>query len=204
MIIEFYGLPGSGKTTVARRLSQELNIPIIKVRRRREVIWHSIKFFLRQPIKAAKLLKLVFKHSHFWQEFYYKLMNCWFDYNAKYSKGLKYPVAILDQGHFQNIVSLFDEEVAQKELKRFLNLLPCPDLLVVFDIPESQRQIALQKRGYLARQNFPSSYLKKWQEAFEHNHKLFLEVLPDLNLPHVFFKEEVDYKKLKEKVKNLI
>ena len=107
MIIEFFGMPGAGKSTVARELAKDSSFRIIKIRKKTELLLLNFKYFTSHPIKFFKLFILVLKNSKNYQEFYYKFMNCFLDYNAKFQKAKKFEKAILDQGYFQNIISFY-------------------------------------------------------------------------------------------------
>ncbi|HAM88677.1 MAG: hypothetical protein US83_C0003G0083 [Candidatus Falkowbacteria bacterium GW2011_GWC2_38_22] len=190
MFIEIYGLPGSGKTTLAKRLVAEKNYMIIKIRTKYELFWYNFLFLIKHPYRFFLLFFYIIKYSDNWKIFYYKLMNAFLHYNAKYQKALKYENAIVDQGYFLNAFALFDNPVSEIEIKKYFELVLRPDLLVILDIPFDLSLERTKARGYFAREDFGEEYKKKWQKAVNENNSLFLEIIKQIR---------VDYKIINEK-----
>ncbi len=175
MIIEFYGLPGSGKSTIARKLAEGNTFRIIKIRKKSELIFYNLKYALTNPLNFCGLLLLVIRNSGSGKEFYHKFMNCFLDYNAKFEKAKKFQFAILDQGYFQNIISLFNHELSKDELKKYCYIILQPDKLFIFSIASEERQKRQAKRGYGERGNFTDSENKKYLAMSEYNFNNFLK-----------------------------
>lgn len=183
MIIEFVGLSGSGKSTIARQLAQDPDFRIIKIREKGDLLRYNLAFLFRHPLRFFSLLAYVFRNSNGLKELYYKLMNCFFDYNAKSEKARSVDVAILDQGYFQNIISLFDHKINKEELVDYVAYLPKPDYLFVFDLGRKERDERLKERGYAYRADFSEAEIAAFADLAEHNYAVFLrskqELLPD-------------------------
>jgi thymidylate kinase len=183
MIIELYGLPRSGKTTLAKKIVKKTDFKIIKIRERRELLFYNFLFLIKHPVKFLKLLFFVISNSLSKPRvFYYKLMNCFFDYNAKYQKALRHKNAILDQGYFQNIISLFDKKIDSAIFKKYLKLILLPDKLFVLDVPSEELKKRIKKGAKLARSKFGQEYLKKWLEVIKKNDHFFKSNIDDLNI----------------------
>ena len=175
MILEFYGPPATGKTTIAREIAKSHGYQIIKIRKKRELAMYNLAFFFRYPLKSIALFYYLLANSSGWHAFYFKLMNTYLDYNAKFIKARLTPKAVLDQGYWQNIVSLFDEKLTLSQLSRYVRFLPRPDKLFIINTNAGLRGARAAERGYFARQKFSSEYIAKWQNAIEHNHRLFCQ-----------------------------
>jgi len=193
MIIELYGLPGSGKTSLAKKIVGETDFEIIKIKSKKELLYFNFLFLVKHPIKFFKLLFFVISNSLSSSKlFYYKLMNCFFDYNAKYQKALRCKFSIIDQGYFQNIISVFNKEISPKFLKKYIKFFILPDKLIILDINKKKRLAMMKKRGYFARDKFGRIYRKKWEKIIEYNDKILKKSLANKNVP-------VDYLIVKDK-----
>lgn len=185
MIIELFGLPASGKTSLAHSLSVR-GFRIIKIRSRSELIFYNILFFFRNPIRFFRLLFWVLINIGDRRLFYLKMTNAFFNDNAKYEKAARHPKAVLDQGYFQNILSLFEKEFGRKKLLlAYAKIIPKPDLLLILDLPRPERERRAAKRGFFAREKFGKHYIENWKITLERNYLLFKESLPDLDVKHL-------------------
>ncbi|MBI4709152.1 MAG: glycosyltransferase [Candidatus Portnoybacteria bacterium] len=178
MIIELFGPPSAGKTTLAHFLSEKENFEIIKIRSKKELLFFNFLYLFRHPIKFFATLFYLLANSSNWRIFYYKFLNTFLHYNAKYQKAKKYQKAILDQGHLQNILSVFEKPLSTKRLNRYLKFLPRPDKLIIFNLRPEELEKRAQSRGYLGRENFGQDYQLKWKDAFLRNFNLFKEAAP--------------------------
>jgi len=181
MIIEFYGLPGSGKTTIAKNLSQKTDFRIIKIRKKGDLFFYNLLFLVKHPIFSLKSFFYVLKNSSSMKEFYYKFMNFFLDYNAKYEKALKNKNSILDQSFFQNIISLFNHPASDKEIKKYLNFVPKPNILFIFQLNKEDRIKRMEERGSGARDKL-DFVDTKWFDSMENNNDTFIKSLSSLGV----------------------
>lgn len=198
MIIEIYGLPGAGKTTLAKKISAEFNIPLVKIRRKTDLIFYNLFYFLLHPVAFLKAFWYVFINSPNWRLFYYKFLNSFLHTNAKYQKALRCNKALVDQGHFQNVISVFEEAVDERGLLRYARILPRPDLLVIFDVPDEVREKHLSERGFSVREQFNEEYFNRWKKVVKENNNLFLRLLNELSVNFLIIRNNEDVKKIHE------
>ncbi|KKP92335.1 MAG: hypothetical protein UR94_C0001G0020 [Parcubacteria group bacterium GW2011_GWA2_36_10] len=177
MIVELYGLPGTGKSTIARAIESQGKFKRIKINSKIELLWYNFLFFLKSPFKFFKLLFYIFRNSNNWQIFYYKLMNLFLHCNAKYQKVLKYQYALIDQGYFQNIISLFEQQVDWEIIQKYLANIVLPDKLFIFQVDDQERQKRLLNRGHGLRQFQDEKIKDIWLKASQANNLVFLENL---------------------------
>ncbi len=195
MIVEFYGLPGSGKSSLTKKISSDFGFRIIKIRKKRELFFYSFLFLLKHPIKFFILFFYVIKNSKDIKSFYYKTMNCLLDYGAKYEKALKHKKAILDQGFFQNIISLFDDELSMSDIDRYLKNILLPDLLFCINPDKSVRASRIKQRGLGVREGFNRKQTELWLQNAELNFNQSLKLLPKLNLEFEILNNQGDIEK---------
>ena len=141
MIIELFGLPGAGKSTLARSLESSGEVSRVRIGSRSELLLLNLLFFVRHPIRSVLLLSYIIRYTGSLALFYTKFMNLFLEHNAKYEKARKQEgKAVIDQGYFQNLLSLFEHPMSEAVLSRYARLLPKPDELWVCVVSEEQRQ----------------------------------------------------------------
>ena len=171
MIIEFYGLPGAGKTTIAQKLEEKAGFKIIKIKSKKELIFFNILFLFKHPIRFFILLYYVINNSTSLKEFYYKFMNAFLT-NAKYQKAKKYKKAIIDQGYFQGILSIFNKKITLSKLNKYLDVILKPEKLFIFNLSPEIMKLRTASRGYFGRESFGEDYFEKWIETIIDNDAL--------------------------------
>ncbi|MBI1755192.1 AAA family ATPase [Candidatus Azambacteria bacterium] len=184
MIIELFGLPGSGKTTLAKTIEARTDFRVAKVSSISELLLLNLVFLMKHPIRFAVMLWYIIRNSPNRRLFYYKFMNLFLHHNAKYQKALRFQNAILDQGYFQNVLSVFERRLTLKELQRYVRFLVRPDMLVVLSVPQSVAQERVKQR-WLPRQEFGDAYMKRWRDAVEMNNKLLKENIDKFGVKHI-------------------
>jgi thymidylate kinase len=184
MILEFYGLPGAGKTTVSQKIAESSDFKIIKVRSKRELFWYNFLFLIKHPIKFFVTLFYLFSNSTSWAVFYYKFTNTFLHHNAKYQKALQARNAILDQGYFQNILSVLEKPIGVEFFLEYSRFLLKPDKLIILNLPSEKIIERIGGRGYAAREIFGREYFNKWLEIVIVNNKTFLENLDKMGVEY--------------------
>ncbi len=187
MIVELYGLPASGKTTLARKMVSDGYVRV-KIKNKKELLFYNFLFLAKHPVKFVASFIYVILNFGSASLFYYKFINAFLDKNAKYQKSLRFKKSLIDQGHIQNIVSVFENKLTPREMIRYLRFLPLPDKLIVFDVNRAKRDERAGQRGYSARMNFGSDYQKEWREIIEYNDKLLKSILKDVQVEYFTIK----------------
>ncbi|MDO8183821.1 MAG: methyltransferase domain-containing protein [bacterium] len=183
-IVEVFGLPGSGKTTYAKELEKQ-GYRRIKVRTKWELVKYNLIFFYHYPSKFFVGLFYLVRYLGRPRWWYYKLMNLFFQHNAKLMKAKGEARAVIDQGHFQNLLSLFDWPVSVAELKNYVKHLPRPDELVILDLLPAERAKRLKERSLLPRDEL-SFTNQTWLLAAEANFTTFKTIVGELKVPYHF------------------
>lgn len=166
-VVEVFGLPGSGKTTYAKDLESQ-GYERIKVRTKGELIKYNLIFFFHYPYKFMFGLGYLIRYAGRPRWWYYKLMNLFFQHNAKFIKAQQFARSVIDQGHFQNLLSLFDREQSANKLKKYAKHLPQPTELVILTLDKGERQKRLNYRPRLPREELGSNN-QDWAIVAEHH-----------------------------------
>ena len=178
MILELVGLPGAGKSTFAKSLAKEGGWQIVRTHGALDILfWNSI-FLLRHPVCFFYGLAMIVRHRGDSSLWYTKFINLFLVHNAKYMKASCLPRAIIDQGHFQNIVSLFDAPVSQEIIHGYALRLPRPDVLLFFDVDDKTRLARQESRGYGAREDVSHPVRDEWLRASESHFAVLCTLAP--------------------------
>lgn len=180
MIIELFGLPATGKTTLAKKIESGSDFKIVKVKNKGELFWYNVLFFLLHPIRFFRGLDYMKKNSPHGSLRRYKVLNLFFDTNAKYQKARRCKKAILDQGYLQNLLSLYEKKVDEKDMRQYARELLLPDKIIVLDVPFNETLRRAAERGYYTRDKFGEEYVQQRQDILRENYQTTLRVLPTL------------------------
>lgn len=175
MIIELSGLPGSGKSTFAKKLAEESGWVVISVGGRLELLVLNAAFLFAHPVSCFLQLLWLFRYrgkSEFW---YAKFMNLFLVHNAKFMKARMYPRAVIDQGHHQNIISLFDVALPEDVIHSYAKFLPKPDLVCFLVADRDTREERLSARKWKPRQELSQGEWEEWQRVCETNLAIIID-----------------------------
>ena len=187
MIVEFYGLPGSGKTTLSKRLAQKnpQRFIYLHTSSRGEIIKYGLLFFLFHPGMFIFWLKELFVESqrkHFSQLFRYKLHLLLITI-VQYQKAKNYPkkTVLLDEGLFQRILAIYDRKIDSKKIEKCFANIPKINLLVICQNPETE---FFRFKNSVYREESPrvklgEEYFKNWQDLVRENDKLIREKIKE-------------------------
>jgi len=168
MIVELAGLPGVGKSTIAKALTKN-GWEVIQADSRSELLWYNLLFVLNHPIRFFLLLGYIFSHANSFSEWYLLFMNSFLHVNAKYIKAKKHEKAIIDQGYTQNIVSFFTKPADTRAINQYLNTVLKPDLVIFLTAPQEIRKKRLRQRGYGIRDRSGNISTEQWLQAADEN-----------------------------------
>ncbi len=176
MIIELCGLPASGKSTLAKKLQTEVNFTIIKKITKPELFFYNILFVIKYPIFFSQTLFYILKSKKL---IYMKVMNVLFHHNAAYQKAKKTKGnVVLPEGHHQNLYSIFEKEIENNKLQKYISQIPAVDKVIVFDLPEKVIKERSEKRGYFARHDILNKKsAEEWKHFILKQNKKYIKLL---------------------------
>jgi broad-specificity NMP kinase len=185
VIIECFGLPGAGKTTIARGLAARLSIEEIWLDGRRDLIALNLEALLRHPVKYGRRTARAFHEPAGRRLQYYKLRHIFLYRNAIVEKARHRAVVIVDEGQVSNILSAFERPLSESRTISELGHLELPDLVLRVTAPDEERARRLDARGYFSRSSEGEDYLRRWELAMRANEAMVARVLPGLGVPCV-------------------
>ena len=136
MIIEFTGVPCSGKSDVSHELAKILREQGFSVCEKQYELSHSGNSKNRIITKIASCFLYGLKHPKKTIDYYFSIgsVRLWMNYIYLLSHNCKSKICILEQGYLQFIGSFFDniEINAQEADLLFKKLMPQADVIQVF------------------------------------------------------------------------
>lgn len=152
MILELFGLSGSGKSTLARGLDTAGEATRIRITSTPELLWRSMYYIAQNPVTSMHQLRYLFLYSGSLALFYTKFMNLFLHHAAKRQKAeTTKGTVVIDQGHLQNLLSLFESPQPPHVFTDYLRYVPLPDQVWILEVGESERARRLEVRGHEGR-----------------------------------------------------
>jgi hypothetical protein len=167
MVIELFGLPGAGKTLLAKELSAALSIPVINLTLLERLLFWG-KALLFSPKTTLSGVWLLFRYGK--DTRYSLFMNGCLDRYARFEKA-RGSGGILDEGPLQNVLSFPSRTLFPKEMDAFVVMLPHPDVLIRTSADKEVRKSRQIARGRVARSD-------AWEVFGEENEGLAVGSLP--------------------------
>jgi len=173
MIIEFYGLPGSGKTSIAQALSDsQEDFEYLHTSSRWEIVRTFPLFFVMHPFISIFWIKEIFLNSPA-SLFRYKLHRVLVSLiQYKKADSVKNMHALIDEGMLQRILSVYETPQTEGKIIRCIKNIPHVDLVIITNYDKREFQRYFETRAPGARD------LASWMDAARANDKLIREFLP--------------------------
>lgn len=178
MIIEFCGLPGSGKTSLSMALSQE-DANFIKVDFAKKSVryFFTVKFFLTNFRQSLFWLKLLFKNRTIWLYKLHLLLVSFARQALAESLSKADNYILVDEGLIQRLFTVVDNKLNQKEFLRLFANCSLPDTIVLISGGNFKRFLTENNYFKSPRWLKGEDYLRNWIASFENNFKIFSVIL---------------------------
>jgi len=209
MIIEFFGLSKTGKSSLKRKLKEaEYNVlnPLSFLKK----MLFFLKYLIKHPISTSFLFyKLNTNHIEFidfklsiYNQFrVLKMRNSYIiSLLAKYEKAKKRKGLIFsDELAFQSLFMFFQRKADEQEIRSIIKMLPKSDLLCLFERSREERHKIYSIPHPNFKKNptmFPGGwinvdYAKAWMNVMEYNYEIIKQII------------QKDYKEAKNEFKGI-
>lgn len=184
MIIELFGLPASGKTTLSKAWEKK-GWPRVRLASRVEIGAFFLFFCILHPLRAVRACIFVVRFSGSVRLAHLKIANLLVYNLALWQKSRGLERAVLDQGPLQMLLSLFEHKQPAKILETLARILPKSDLVVALTAPAEVRRARLGGRSALPRAEYGIQASERLCEVAEAHFPLVLAIFNKLGVPHV-------------------
>ena len=183
MIIEFTGVPCSGKSDISHEFAEILRKKGFSVCENQYELSHGENSKKRAVKKAVACILYCIRHPKRAFAFYRLIgsVTCWMNYVYLLSHNCKKEICILEQGYLQLIGSFFDnaEPDAGKMDLLFKSLVPKKDIVSVFVSLSKEtilKRVSMRKdKPFFAQSNSPDAALDYALETNEQLKQLWLK-----------------------------
>jgi len=178
MIIEFCGLPGSGKTSVSKSLAHAgENFTRVEFINKSQRYFFTVKFILCHPVQFLFWLKLLFEFNDLWQYKLHLLLVSFARQALAESLNKSDNYILIDEGLMQRFFSIIDRPLARQEFLTLLNGCVLPEAITVVLGGDFKRFLTDSNYFKSPRWLKGEDYLKNWITAFENNFQVFCSIL---------------------------
>ncbi len=176
IVIELYGLPGVGKSTLAKRLQSEYGCTIISHEPKK---WRAITLTLRHPKVVFCWLNIIVKN--FWKTKNSSLLT--HNISLLFSSLQKIDdakndtstsIKIIDEGLIQRFLSYSDILLSEKDIERVLAISPIGTHVILVNDREPLSNRYTNTNNVRAK--LGGDYLERWQS----NQRLLLVVISNV------------------------
>ena len=177
MIIEFFGVPGSGKTTLMRKLLEAMpDSREARAATRREIARGAIDFSIRHPVSF--LIWSIQFCMHARGLFRYKLALLLRSMAARSHAERSDGVVFLDEGMVQRLLSIFDTPLSEQKVRFLLHHTPMPDAVVVLSGGGFSRFTEAPNRFNSPRVQQGKERFEEWKRVIQTNAGIVRAFLP--------------------------
>ncbi len=179
MIIEFFGVPGGGKSTLLREMLRHMpDAREIKLTSRKDVVKGVVRFLLRHPVSFFTwTLELVFNARGLFRYKVVLLMHSMAVRAAAERLPLS-QIVFIDEGMTQRILSLFEVPLGKKHISFLLRKTPMPDMCINVQGGEFGRFTSAPDRLGSPRVRRGQEKLEKWMQVVRTNASQIEALIP--------------------------
>jgi len=178
MIIELFGLPGSGKTYLADKIFQTQKIRLAKINNFWERYLLIILFVILHPFILGKLLTLIAaenKKDKFLLK--HKLKNLLPSTIAQEQKARFMKKSLIDPGFFQFFLTIYERKITSDDLHWISKYFNRHYKILIIEADDKIRKKRMSNRDRVPRIGLGQEYVDGWFEILEHNFLIIKEYI---------------------------
>ena len=183
MIIEFFGLPGAGKSYLAKRMAQEKDYKVVTFSGKYEKYFHALCFIIFHPRHFFFLFKNLFVENKKNKKLLnHKIKRLFVRCIAVEQKARWKKNSIIDeQGFFQFILSIYERQITSKEVSQYYKYLKKSKYFVyIIEAEQAKRKERMSIRKRVPRQKiFGENYAENWLYIAEYNFFVLAEFVKE-------------------------
>jgi|GEM_PF-1118148 hypothetical protein len=154
MIIEFFGPPGAGKTTIAKTFCRENKATLIIIANRWERYWYDLVYLIFNPIRFCRLFLIIVCQSFPSLRLFGHKLHRFSGYAAVAVKAARSSVKgdiVIDEGLAQHFFSLYERPASLAAIKDYFFRYLAADWLVLVVAEETLCLERMRDRGRIPR-----------------------------------------------------
>lgn len=166
--VYFFGLPGSGKSYMAKNLAQEQNYKIISTNKPGELFW-SFLFFISHPVLSIRILALLSRENKKNKRILIHKLRLFIKVASLQSKSFFFNKPLIDDGFCQFVLAIFDRKIKSKDLQIAKKMLSKNAKIIIVESSNKKRMSRMKQRGRTPRSFMGEDYLKYIFPIWDHN-----------------------------------
>jgi len=174
--VELVGLPGSGKTTLAKKLSSEQGAEVVNIFSRKEHLKYLLLFLFSHPVSFIFWVLQVIKESNGLLRYKFHLWSLSAARSQK-AKSSNKKVVIIDEGLMQRIFSVYDRKLNEREIKKVIRKIPLSDKVLFCEGGTFERFLEWERGSNSPRMKKGKEYFQQWREVSTKNAETLNNVL---------------------------
>ena len=178
MIIEFFGIPGGGKTHLMWQLIIRMpDACEARALSRHEITRGASRFALRHPLSFLVWMGELGIHANGLFRYKIGLLLRAMAARAEAESG-HFRTALIDEGLLQRMLTIFDVPLSRRHIKFLLTMTPLAQVVVCMYGGEFSRFAAARNRFNSPRVSGGEERLRTWMQVVEMNASLIASLLP--------------------------
>ena len=170
MILELVGLPGSGKTFLAPILAKKHDMPVVSTNWFGERYLLALLFFLTHFELSCQMLRRVRIDTAPYPYLKRRKLRRFISIVAREQKARLLGKGLIDEGLFQYLITIYENEAPAGEIEYFLGLLDRGIYRVyLLEVDDMTRARRMAQRGKTPRAHMGPEYQQHWQQISRKN-----------------------------------